>query len=285
MPKLSSISLALLCSIIIGVFCGTVQADESTPKIIVTSSQPSGKYSGPIRVELTASDPQAQIWYTCRRNGTPADLIKYVNVITLDTSCALVYFGYVTTQLESRIERSDYTILYSDAIELETRGDSLALVNTSTGTIDIGGWEVISGSGSRSIAPGTTILPSGRYDLGRVDPAVYELRSPEGYAKSVASIIRPPAPKLVASIPVVKVPILEIPPVSPPKIESPIPPVEISPIPEVILAPSPILKTDFIKASSLEASTDQKYLFLSALLGIILISLIIRGYRYIKSER
>ena len=282
MPKLSSISLALLCSIIIGVFCGAVQADESTPKISVMSSQPSGKYSGPIRVELTASDPQAQIWYTCRRNGTSADLIKYVSVITLDTSCALVYFGYVTTQLESRIERSDYTILYSDAIELETRGDSLALVNTSTGTIDIGGWEVISGSGSRSVAPGTTILPSGRYDLGRVDPAVYELRSPEGYAKSVASIARPPAPKLMA---IVKAPTIAIPSITPPRIESPILPIEITPAPQLLPSPSPIPKTDFIKASSLEASTDQKYLFLCALLGIILISLIIRGYGYIKSKR
>lgn len=280
MPKLSSISLALLCSII-GIFYGTVQADESTPKITVTSSQPSGKYSGPIRVELTTSDPQAQIWYTCRRNGTPADLIKYVSVITLDTSCALVYFGYVTTQLESRIERSDYTILYSDAIELETRGDSLALVNTSTGTIDIGGWEVISGSGSRSVAPGTTILPNGRYDLGRVDPAVYELRSPEGYAKSVANIARPIAPKLVA---IVKAPSVSTPTVISPKAESPTPPIEITPTPQPVLAPSPVPKTDLIKASSLEASTDQKYVFLYALLGIIAISIVVRGYSYVKSK-
>ena len=109
----------------------------SQPQITVTTSKPAGRYAGPIRVELRASNPEAKIWYTCRRNGTPADLIRYTEIIILSKSCALIYFGYVNTELESNIERTDYTILYSDNIELETRNQLLSLVNTGDTTVDI----------------------------------------------------------------------------------------------------------------------------------------------------
>ena len=151
----------------------------SQPQITVTASKPAGRYTGPIRIELRASNPEAKIWYTCRRNGTPADLIRYTEIITLSKSCALIYFGYVNTELESNIERTDYTILYSDNIELETRNQLLSLVNTGNTTVDIGGWEVIAGTGAITIPAGTTLLPNLRYEIGRVDPASYELRSPE----------------------------------------------------------------------------------------------------------
>jgi hypothetical protein len=164
----------------------------------VTASRPAGRYRGPIRVELKASNPEAKIWYTCRRNGTPADLLPYTEPITLSKSCALIYFGYITTELESHIERTDYTILYSDAIELETRVELLSLVNTSESTVDIGGWEVIAGTGTLSIPAGTTLLPRARYEIGRVDPASYELRSPEGFTKSTAKIIPIVRPTQVA---------------------------------------------------------------------------------------
>ena len=169
-------------------------------KITVTSSRPAGRYSGPIRVELKASDPEAKIWYTCRRNGTPADLLRYTEVITLSKSCALIYFGYITTELESRIERTDYTILYSDAVELETRAELLSLVNTGESTTDIGGWEVIAWTGTITIPAGTTLLPQARYEIGRVDPASYELRSPEGFTKSTASVVPSNRPVQVATI-------------------------------------------------------------------------------------
>jgi hypothetical protein len=170
------------------------------PKITVTASRPAGRYPGPIRVELTASNPDAKIWYTCRRNGTPADLVRYTGVITLSKSCALVYFGYVTTELESHIERTDYTILYSDTVELETQAEQLSLVNTGDSTADIGGWEVIAGTGAITIPAGTTLLPRARYAIGRVDPASYELRSPEGFTKSTASISPPIRPIQVAAV-------------------------------------------------------------------------------------
>ncbi len=127
--------------------------------IQISPSLPAGRYDHPIYVGLTASDPAAQIWYTCKRNGTPSDLLKYEKPILLSKSCALIYFGYVTTEQESKIERSDYTIFYSDAIRLETNADILSLHNIGTGTVDVGGWGVIAGTGSVTIPAGTSILP------------------------------------------------------------------------------------------------------------------------------
>jgi hypothetical protein len=155
--------------------------------------------------------------------------VQYSEVITLSKSCALIYFGYVTTQLESRIERTDYTILYSDAVELETRAELLSLVNTGESTADIGGWEVIAGTGAITIPAGTTLLPRARYEIGRVDPASYELRSPEGFTKSTASVISPARPVQVAVItPSVRpqiIPSAQVPPDLPPAPEntSPVP--------------------------------------------------------------
>ncbi|MFZ4461875.1 MAG: hypothetical protein ACOYN2_05150 [Patescibacteria group bacterium] len=133
--------------------------------IEITPSLPAGRYDHPIYVKLTASDPLAQIWYTCKRNGTPSDLIKYEEPILLSKSCALVYFGYITTQLESKIKRSDYTIFYSDSVKLETKDDVLSLRNTSEQTVDVGGWGVIAGTGSITVPAGTTITPGGAYTI------------------------------------------------------------------------------------------------------------------------
>ena len=71
----------------------------------------------------------------------------------------MIYFAYVTTELESNIERTDYTILYSNEVQLDTEDQTLFLENTGENTVDIGGWEVIAGTGSISIQPGTTLLP------------------------------------------------------------------------------------------------------------------------------
>lgn len=108
-------------------FFTTVTAMET---IFVTANKPAGRYDGPIYVKLTASDPEAKIWYTCKRNGTPGDLLKYDSPILLSKSCALVYFAYVTTEMESKIERTDYTILYSNDVELDTEDQTLFLNNT-----------------------------------------------------------------------------------------------------------------------------------------------------------
>lgn len=160
--------------------------------IFVSANKKAGRYDGPIYVKLTASDPEAKIWYTCKRNGTPSDLLKYESPILLEKSCALIYFAYVTTELESKIERTDYTILYSDAVKLETHDRELSLRNTGTDTVDIGGWEVIAGTGSITVPAGTTLLPSATYDIGNVDPATYALKSPEGYTKSQLDVLVPP---------------------------------------------------------------------------------------------
>ena len=97
----------------------------------------------------------------------------------MDRSCALIYFAYVTNQIESKIERTDYTILYSDDVTLETNDEILGLRNTGNTTVDIGGWEVIAGTGAITIPPGTTLTPGRVYSMGKVDPASYELKSPE----------------------------------------------------------------------------------------------------------
>ena len=97
----------------------------------------------------------------------------------MDRSCTLIYFAYVTNQIESKIERTDYTILYSDDVTLETNDEILGLRNTGNTTVDIGGWEVIAGTGAITIPPGTTLTPGGVYSMGKVDPASYELKSPE----------------------------------------------------------------------------------------------------------
>lgn len=160
--------------------------------IFVTSSQKAGRYSGPIYVKLTASNPEAKIWYTCRRDGTPIDLLKYESPILLTKSCALIYFAYVTTELESKIERTDFTIIYSDEVKLETNNSILQLRNTGDTTVDIGGWELIAGTGAITIPPGTSVTPGNLYTVGKVDPASYELKSPEGYIKSQVSVVAPP---------------------------------------------------------------------------------------------
>ncbi len=163
--------------------------------VFVTASKKAGRYSGPIYVRITASNPEAKIWYTCRRDGTPSDLLKYESPILLTKSCALIYFAYVTSELESKIERSDYTILYSDKVKLETTNDVLGLRNTGDTTVDIGGWELIAGTGGITIPPGTTLTPGAIYEVGKVDPASYELKSPEWYIKSQLSIAPPPIAK------------------------------------------------------------------------------------------
>lgn len=196
--KISKITLlaAMLLSTFAPLFAtSTVSAMET---IFVTSSQKAGRYSGPIYVKLTASNPEAKIWYTCRRDGTPIDLLKYESPILLTKSCALIYFAYVTTELESKIERTDFTIIYSDEVKLETNNSILQLRNTGDTTVDIGGWELIAGTGAITIPPGTTVTPGSLYTVGKVDPASYELKSPEGYIKSQVSVVVPPvviAPK------------------------------------------------------------------------------------------
>lgn len=152
---------------------------QALETIYVTADKKAGRYDGPIYVKITASNPDAKIWYTCKRNGTPSDLLKYEKPILLKKSCALIYFAYVDTQLESKIERTDYTILYSDDVKLETENQILSLRNTGTETVDVGNWEIIAGTGSITIQPGTTILPGEHYSIGKVDPASYELKSPE----------------------------------------------------------------------------------------------------------
>ena len=62
---------------------------------------------------------------------------------------------------------------------LETNDEILGLRNTGNTTVDIGGWEVIAGTGAITIPPGTTLTPGGVYSMGKVDPASYELKSPE----------------------------------------------------------------------------------------------------------
>ena len=262
-------------------------------KITILNSKPAGRYNWPIRVELSSTTPGVKIWYTCRRNGTPADLIAYSGAIILDRSCALVYFGYVSTQLESHIQRTDYTILYSDAIELETLGQSLALVNTSKDTIDIGNWEVLSGSGTQSVEPGTTILPGGRYELGRVDPAVYELRSPEGYPKSTASVVAPTPPRIVASVRPIPVPIKVL---TPEVLVSPQISVSWAVITnentawpsssEVVKTPSQaefVKPINSLKVSTLESSSPTKT-WIGLLIGLLIISGIFRLVQFIRSR-
>lgn len=192
--------IALLAVVLLTTFApllgiSTVSAMET---IFVTSNQKAGRYSGPIYVKLTASNPDAKIWYTCRRDGTPGDLLKYESPILLTKSCALIYFAYVTTELESKIERTDFTIIYSDEVKLETNDSMLQLRNTGDSTVDIGGWELIAGTGGITIPPGTSVTPGGLYTVGKVDPDSYELKSPEGYIKSQVSVVAPPvfiAPK------------------------------------------------------------------------------------------
>jgi hypothetical protein len=235
--------------------------------IFVTASQKTGRYDGPIIVRLTASHPDASIWYTCRRDGTPSDLIKYEKPVLLSKSCAMIYFAYVTTQLESKIERTDFTILYSNDIKLETEEDLLLLRNVGKDTVDVGGWELIAGTGSIVIPPGTSVTPGQSYSVGKVDPASYALKSPEGYVKSELSVApKPPvakptvkkyvakAPKAVNPPPAVSTPTVPagirapetpsttpvvIPTVTPPPATTPpvttppktIPPVTIEPVP------------------------------------------------------
>lgn len=254
--------------------------------IFVTASQKAGRYDGPIYVRLTASDPEAKIWYTCRRNGTPSDLLKYESPILLDRSCALIYFAYVTTELESKIERTDYTILYSDAVKLETANDMLGLRNTGKDTVDIGGWELIAGTGGITIPPGTTLLPGASYSIGHVDPASYELKSPEGYTKSQLSVIpvAPPVKKTVAKVPkTVAAPIVEtlVPvadtgtTISPTAIQPAITSVSETPVPSPTAAPvatipatatptAPEITSD-IKASSTESKNTSALPIVAAL--------------------
>ncbi|MDD2745158.1 MAG: hypothetical protein PHU93_01345 [Candidatus Gracilibacteria bacterium] len=196
--KISKITLlaAMLLSSFAPLF--TISTASAMETIFVTSNQKAGRYSGPIYVKLTASNPEAKIWYTCRRDGTPIDLLKYESPILLTKSCALIYFAYVTTELESKIERTDFTIIYSDEVKLETNNSILQLRNTGDTTVDIGGWELIAGTGAITIPPGTTVTPGSLYTVGKVDPASYELKSPEGYIKSQVSVVAPPvviAPK------------------------------------------------------------------------------------------
>lgn len=195
---------SLLLALMLATHVSLAMAMET---IFVSANKPAGRYDGPIYVRLTASDAEAKIWYTCKRNGHPGDLLRYETPILLTKSCALIYFAYVTTELESKIERTDYTILYSDDVKLETHDRELSLRNTGTDTVDIGGWEVIAGTGAITVPAGTTLLPSASYVIGsNVDPASYELKSPEGYTKSQLEVVAPPVivekPKPVAKAPV-----------------------------------------------------------------------------------
>jgi hypothetical protein len=182
MKNMVRILLVILAPLTLALLGPIALAKQS---IFVSASPEGGRYDGPTYVTLTASNPDAQIWYTCRRNGTPADLVQYEKPILLSKSCALNYFAYVDYENESKIERTDYTILYSDSIRLETsKSGMLSLKNTGKETVDIGGWAVIAGTGGLDIPAGTTIAPQGAYIVGKVDPATYELKSPEGYVKS-----------------------------------------------------------------------------------------------------
>lgn len=61
--------------------------------------------------------------------STPGDLIKYEKPVVLDRSCALIFFAFTDYQNESKIERRNYTIIYSNEIKLETQQGELFLKN------------------------------------------------------------------------------------------------------------------------------------------------------------
>lgn len=168
---------------------GKVQKVSKKYPIFVEANLPAGRYSKAITVKLTASNSDAQIWYTCKRNGSPGELLKYEKPLVLDRSCALLFFAFTDYQNESKIERSDYTIIYSNDIKLETAKSILSLRNTGTGTVDIGSWEIIAWTGAISIPPGTTLTPDAQYTIGKVDPKSYELKSPEGYLKDSIQVV------------------------------------------------------------------------------------------------
>ncbi len=272
-----------------------VSANQS---IFVTASPEPGRYTGPTYVTITASEPTAQIWYTCRRNGTPADLLKYEKSILLTKSCALNYFAYTDTQNESKIERTDYTILYSDAVKLETTERILSLKNTSTETVDVGGWSIIAGTGSVDIPGGTTILPGARYEIGRVDPRSYELKSPEGYIKSSLLISEPartvPPPKIVVRAP--------IPTPVPEQTEPPRLPVAIASWstgtitrePELIIAPTPVIAestpptpstASSLKTSSIEWTAESPARNWPILIGILSLLGILGYSKYRETKK
>lgn len=105
--------------------------------IELTASPTKGIYSGPVYVKLAASDPNAKIWYTCKRNGTPGDALPYSKPILLDRSCALIAFAYTDYEHESKIIRNDYTIRYSEDVKLDNTNGKLSLINTGKETVNV----------------------------------------------------------------------------------------------------------------------------------------------------
>ena len=108
--------------------------------------------------------------------------------IVLDRSCALVFCIHWLSKWV-KIERNNYTIIYSNDVKLETNNGILSLKNSWTGTVDIGNWWIIAGTGAITIPPGTTLTPKSEYSLGKVDPKSYELKSPEGFLKDSIQVV------------------------------------------------------------------------------------------------
>ncbi len=255
--------------------------------ISITATPEAGRYSGPQYIKLESSTPETKIWWTCQRNGHPSDLNAYSGAILLTMSCALTYFGYVTSELESSITRSDYTIVYPESLSMTALETDIQIQNTGDTTVDIGLWKV-QGTTLSEIPAGTSIVPGGVYRLPLGEPgSTVTLSSLDGYEKSRVLVPLPP-PVLPAVLraptaPSVTTPSTPAPelslPTDPEIVEPPLPVLPTPSLPEVI--PSPVIEPtpapvnagadlSDLKTSSLESKAPiSPFILVILVLGIL----------------
>lgn len=169
--------------------------------IDVTATPPSGTYHAPIRIELNTTQPGSKTFYSFKPDGYPQDAYLYTGAILLRKSSPLIFFSIISTTNESKIKQNDYVIEYSPDVhfrdtEVVLGSDNMvnvALINESSGAVDIGLYQVQSESSMIEIPEGTMLDPGKIYTVSfqYVGKSPIVLRSPDGEERGILQIIKP----------------------------------------------------------------------------------------------
>jgi|GEM_PF-4555987 len=168
--------------------------------IDVTANPPSGTYHAPIRIELTMTQPGSKTFYSFKPDGYPQDAYLYTGAILLRKSSPLIFFSIISPTNESKIKQNNYIIEYSPDVHFRdievTLGYAnmvdVALINESSGAVDIGLYQVQSESSMTEVPEGTLLAPGKIYTVSfqytGTSPIV--LRSPDGEERGILQVVR-----------------------------------------------------------------------------------------------
>lgn len=172
--------------------------------IDVTANLPSGTYDKVLKIELTPTDTKAKTFYSFNPNGWPNDALLYTWAIILKKSTPLVFFSFINTQIESKIKINNYTINYSNNINLfweatltNWKIQNLFIKNNDQRDVDISYWELRKDWKIYTIPDKTILYPGETMDVSDKFNSAWTITlfSPNSESKDFINIIEKIEPK------------------------------------------------------------------------------------------